>query len=360
MKVLFLIPYPLNTVPGQRLKFEQYFDYLKANDIEITVCSFISDGFYRILYKKGHYLKKVLYTIRGYFCRLLHVLQTRRFDAVYLFLWTAPFGPPLFEFLLKNMGRPIVYDIDDLVYLPHSSRANRFTRFLKNKERISFSMRIASQVIVCTRYLEKYALQYNPRVTNISSTIDTDKYFVKGPEAGSGRLVIGWSGSHSTSRYLHLLDNVLKALQDKYNIAIKVIGDAGFCIPGVRIEAQEWMLASEVSDLQQIDIGLYPLPDEEWVLGKSGLKALQYMGLGIPAVCSAIGEALNFIDDGVNGLLAKNEEEWIKKVSLLIESPDLRRRVGLAGRKTVEERFSVRANAPRYLKVIRDAQQDKT
>lgn len=355
MKVLFLLPYPVDTVPGQRLKFEQYFDYFRGNNIEIKVCSFISPRFYKILYKKGRYLTKILYTLKGYLLRLRHIFDAREFDVVYLFLWLAPFGPAALEFLLKKMNRPVIYDIDDLVYLPHSSEANKFTRFLKNKNRITVNMKMAEHIIVCTEHLRRYALQYNKNVTNISSTIDTRRYFVHNPYSNERKVVVGWSGSHTTSQYLHLLDDVLGKLQKKYGIGIKVIGDKDFQIPDVETEAQNWKLDTEVEDLQKIDIGLYPLPDEEWVLGKSGLKALQYMAVGIPVVCTAIGEAARFIQDNVNGFLAENKEDWLNKISLLIENPELRRRLGAAARKTVEERFSLEANAPRYLGILQEA-----
>ena len=69
-------------------------------------------------------------------------------------------------------------------------------------------------------------------------------------------------------------------------------------------------MPSEVQDLQEIDIGLYPLPDEEWVLGKSGLRALQYMGLGIPIVTTKIGANSRIIQDGENGFLVSDQKEW--------------------------------------------------
>ncbi len=352
MRVLFILPYPTDTVPGQRLKFEQYFTYLGENKIEIKICSFISPQFYKILYKKGHYLKKAFYAFKGYVSRLQNILDARKFDVVYLFLWSVPFGPPIFEFLLKKMNKPIIYDIDDLVYLPHYSDANRLFRSFKSKDRIPLSIKMADHVIVCTEYLKRYALQYNKNVTEISSTINTDTYFVNNCYSNDKKITIGWTGSHSTAPYLHLLDKVLKTVQKKYNVGIKVIGDKNFCIPGVDIDARDWNLKTEVQDLQEIDIGLYPLPDEEWILGKSGLKPKQYMALGIPAVCTRIGAVLDFIQDNQNGFLAETEEEWIQKLSLLIENPELRQKIGLAGRKTIEERYSVQVNAPTYLKII--------
>jgi glycosyltransferase involved in cell wall biosynthesis len=121
---------------------------------------------------------------------------------------------------------------------------------------------------------------------------------------------------------------------------------------GVRVEARPWTLAGETTDLAAMDIGVYPLPDEEWVLGKSGLKALQYMGVGVPVVASRIGAACDFIRDGVNGYLAGSIDEWIERLSRLIVDPSLRAKVGREGRATVEERFSVRVTAPIYLRII--------
>ena len=121
---------------------------------------------------------------------------------------------------------------------------------------------------------------------------------------------------------------------------------------GLDVGAQEWLLATEVEDLQEFNIGVYPLPSDEWVLGKSGLKALQYMGLGIPTVATAIGATLEIIRDGENGFLASSHEEWVQKLSQLLEDAELRRRMGANGRKTVEERYSVSANAHTYLEIL--------
>jgi glycosyltransferase involved in cell wall biosynthesis len=144
-------------------------------------------------------------------------------------------------------------------------------------------------------------------------------------------------------------------LQARYGMAIRVIGDPGFAIPGVEVEALPWRLESEVEDLLGIDIGLYPLPHEEWVLGKSGLKALQYMGLGIPTVLTPIGANLEIVTHGKNGFFADTEEEWIEVLTGLIQDAALREQIGRAGRKTVEDRYSVERNWPLYWKVVQGA-----
>src|SRR5688500_15331287 len=114
----------------------------------------------------------------------------------------------------------------------------------------------------------------------------------------------------------------------------------------------EWRSETEVSDLASIDIGLMPLPDDKWSKGKCGLKALQYMALGIPTVCSPVGVNSTIITDGENGFIADTKEEWIAKLKSLLHSPELRQRIGSAGRKTVEGEYSAKAQAPRVLKIF--------
>lgn len=351
-KVLFIVPFPLNCAPSQRLKFEQYFDYFRDNGIEIEVSAFVSPRFRRIIYKKGFYGRKIFYTLQGYLRRVRDVLRAKDFDVIYLHLEAAPFGPPVFEYIFSRiMRKPVIYDIDDVIYLPHASSANNFIKFLRFPRKIPAVIKLSSHVIVVTEHLKQFALRYNKNVTYIPPTIDTDRYFVKGP--GTGKVCVGWTGSHSTSQYLMLIRDVLLRLAEKYDISIKVFGDKNFRIEGLDIEAKDWSADTEVRDIQAIDIGLYPLPDTEWVLGKGGLKALQYMGMGIPAVCTRIGAVLGFIEDGVNGFLVSSEPEWTEAISRLIRDAGLRSRTGLAARKTVEERFSVKVNAPAYLSILR-------
>jgi glycosyltransferase involved in cell wall biosynthesis len=108
-----------------------------------------------------------------------------------------------------------------------------------------------------------------------------------------------------------------------------------------------------VQDLDELDIGIMPLPDDPWTRGKCGCKALQYMGLGIPAVCSPVGANKDIIEHGRNGLLATSEEDWVDTLTELLRSPDLRDRLGQAGRATVETGYSAEGQAPRMAALIR-------
>jgi glycosyltransferase involved in cell wall biosynthesis len=132
------------------------------------------------------------------------------------------------------------------------------------------------------------------------------------------------------------------------------MGDAGFKIDGLDMEAIAWTAENEVPILQRFDIGIYPLPlDNDWVLGKSGLKALQYMAVGVPVIATAIGANYRIIQDGVTGFLVKTPEEWIAKLEYLIDHPEIRKSVGSAGRKNVEDNYSLDVNAPVYLNILK-------
>jgi glycosyltransferase involved in cell wall biosynthesis len=356
-KILIICPHPLNVAPGQRLKYEQYFDYFKQNGFDVTVKPFMTIKFWKIVYKKGYFFQKVLWTLYGYFNRFILLFKIRKYNLTYVFLWVTPFGLPLFEWLTVKLAKKIVYDIDDMVFLGHSSEANRFIQNLKGRNKMIFLMKHSHHVITCTPALDNFVRQFNSNTTDISSTINTKTYKPKTNYKLNNPITLGWSGSHSTSKYLLLLEPVFEELL-KTNIDFHVlcIGNENFSFKNTNIplKAIPWKLETEVEDLSKIDIGLYPLPDEPWVYGKSGLKALQYMALGIPTLATAVGTNFRIIDDGKNGFLipVNNTQIWLNRIIDLVNSESLRQKIGMAGRKTVEEKYSVEANKDKYLHVL--------
>ena len=354
MRIHFLVPHPIDEAPGQRLKFEQYYERFRAQGFEVIHDPFYTSALYKRLGQPGLLWKMVLL---GGAClkRVRSLWNAWRSDVVYLFLEAVPAGPPIIEWIIVCLfRRPVVYDIDDLIYLKKPGSRDPFPTLFDRRRKVEYIMRVARHVIVCTPHLEKEARRLNQNVTRISSTIDTVKYTPRTDYSGP-RITLGWSGSFSTSSYLHLLDDVLRTLQAQYGVAVCVIGDPGFTIPGVEVEAIPWTSKSEVENLLRIDIGLYPLPCQEWDLGKSGLKALQYMGLGIPTVLNPFGANLDIVEHGKNGLFASTEKEWLKVLTELILNPSLRERIGKAGRRTVEARYSVAVNWPLYRDAVEKA-----
>lgn len=354
-RILVICPYPEGVAPSQRLKYEQYFDYFRENGYEITVSPFMNRKFWSIVYRKGYFFQKIFWTKMGYLRRIQDLFRLRKYDLVFVTLWVTPIGLPIMENLFARVARSLVYDIDDLIFLGHSSTANKMIAWIKGKRKMITLMKHADHVITCTPVLDRFVQKYNTHTTDISSTINTDAYVPVNPYTNDKKLVLGWSGSHSTAKYLHLLTPVLQKLREKYDFTLLVMGDANFRMEGIEVEAVSWSEAMEIPTLQRMDIGLYPLPDEPWVYGKSGLKALQYMALGIPTVAEKLGQDHanhRVIEHAVSGFLAHTEEEWITCISSLIENPQLRKSIGVAARKRVVEYYSVHANRDTYLDIL--------
>ena len=361
MKVLFIVPYPEHQAPSQRLKFEQYYRYFREAGITVEQRPFISPAFWKIVYKKGNLPAKIFHTLAGYGRRLVDVFRLRKYDLVYIHLWVTPLGPPLFEWLYCKMARASVYDIDDLVYLSDAkSSANGFVAFLKGRRKPIYLMKHTDHVITCTPYLDQFVRKYNANTTDISSTINTDLYRPKTNYALDNRpLVLGWSGSHSTSKYLYLLEPVFRRLkQEGIAFRLLVMGDPAFRIEGIDVEALPWKESYETEVISRFDIGLYPLPDEQWVYGKSGLKALQYMASGVPTIATAIGANFRIIRDGENGFLVQSPDDWYRRIRELAGDERLRQSMGSAAAKTVEEHYSINSNKETYLSILKKTAAD--
>ncbi len=351
MRVLFLVPHPIEGA-SSRYRVLQYIPHLEAQGISCTVSSFLSSGFYRIIYQKGRWGKKLGYFLVSTLRRLRDVLRSGRYDAVFVHLEAFPLGPPLIEWLLSLRHIPVVFDLDDAIFLPQRSGTNRAVNWLRASQKLPAILRWSRCVITCNDYLRDYVRQFNPNVYVIPTSVDTHT-FVPVPTRHRQKPVIGWIGSHSTTPYLHSLKQVLRRVADRHAFALKVVGASEpFQVSGVDVIQEPWTLAKDVLHFQDLDVGVYPLPNDPWVLGKTGFKTVQYMAVGVPCVVSRVGRNCEIIEDGVNGFLAGSEDEWVQKLGQLLEDPALRRRLGAAGRKTVEERFSLHRQIPLYLEVL--------
>jgi len=116
---------------------------------------------------------------------------------------------------------------------------------------------------------------------------------------------------------------------------------------------KSWSLDTEVADLQNFDIGIMPLPDNEWTRGKGGYKLLQYMAVGIPCIASPVGINMELIRDGENGFLAATEDQWYEKISLLTRDQELRKKMGMRGRDFVVKNYSFEVAAPKLISALR-------
>lgn len=356
-KLLVICPNPEKYAPGQRLKYEQYFDSWRKDGWEVDVEPFMSEKFQHIVYKKGNFLKKVWYTFTGYCRRIILLTKVSNYNLVYIFIWVTPFGPPLFEWMYWKTAKKVIFDIDDLVFLKNNPHEKKYLSWVKGKGKPIFLMEHADHVITCTPYLDGFVRKYNSKTTDISSTVDTEERYIPiNTYTNDHEIILGWSGSHSTAKYLYLLKNVLLKLKQHIDFKLLVMGDESFFIEGVSIEAVKWTEETEIETLQKMDIGLYPLPlNDEWVLGKSGLKAIQYSALGVPTIATNVGCNDRVILNNETGYLVKTDDEWVEKLLLLIRDASLRRQMGINARRHIITHYSLNANKNTYLKILNDA-----
>ncbi len=351
-KILIVCPYPKGVAPSQRLKFEQYYAWFEQNGYSVTIKPFIDEGFWQIVHKPGNILKKTIKSINGYLKRTALLFSIRKYDLVYIHLWVTPFGPPLFEWLYSSLAKKMIYDIDDLVYLKFN-RVSWYIRMMKGYRKPILLMKKADHVITCTPHLDKFVRQYNQQTTDISSTINTGLYRPKTDYSfRENKPILGWSGSHSTIWHMQTIFPALKKLKQSIDFKLVVMGAETLQEDGLDIEAIPWKEAYEVEVISRFDIGIYPLPDAEFVLGKSSLKALQYMALGIPTVATAVGTNFRVIEDGVSGFLVSSDEAWIKTLEKLMNDQQLRAATGSNAAKRVENYFSIHANQSVYLNIL--------
>ncbi|HEX5885804.1 MAG TPA: glycosyltransferase family 4 protein [Pyrinomonadaceae bacterium] len=358
MRILALMPSLFDTSPGQRYRFEQWDPLLRERGVDITYAPFEDEELHAAVHQPGMIGKKLRLVARGLARRLDLVKKVKDYDLVYILREAALLGPPVFERLIHQSGVPIVFDFDDAIFVSYRSPSNGYLSYLKFASKTKTICRIASHVMVGNPYLAEYARQVNDRVTVIPTTIDTQKYLAPPPKKSSGPPVIGWTGSYSTVQHLDTLRGALKKLAERESFRLRVIGTPAYDCPPVDVEAMRWRADTELEDLSAIDIGVMPLPDDRWSKGKCGLKALQFMALGIPTVCSPVGVNTDIIQDDQNGFIAGTEDEWVDKLSRLLRSHELRQRLGHAGRVTVEQKYSAITQAPRVYEIFKSVLRD--
>lgn len=357
-RMLVLCPYPQGVAAGQRLKYEQYFDDWRAAGWEIDVSSFMDRAMWDVVWEPGHLIAKALGVLRGYLRRIRDLFRVRRYDLVYVFMWVTPLGTSLSERLVRSQAKALVYDVEDNILGEQQGGAadnpNPIARFLKGASKARFLIRTADHVITSSPFLNDFCMKINAKraCTYVSSSVDTARFEPATCHNNERPVVIGWTGTFSSKVYLDLLRGVFQRLAAKLPFKLRVIGNFDYELPGVDLEVVRWNAEDEVAQLQALDIGVYPLPIDDWVLGKSGLKAIQYMAFALPCVATEVGTTPMLIRDGENGLLVRTEAEWEAALELLLRDPALRRRLGSAARKDAVALYSVAAIAGQYREII--------
>jgi len=353
-KILFIASHRPGRAPGQRFRFEQYFHFLQENGFECELSYIISEADDRVLYSKGNYAAKYRMHRRSIRRRRNDAARADEFDIIFIFREALVTGSTRFEKIFRKSKAKIIFDFDDAIWHLDVSEANRLFGFLKRPQKTGEIIAMSDLVFAGNAYLAGYAKKFNPGVEIIPTTIDTEEYRPVATQRDDSKITIGWSGSLTTIKHFEFAIPFLRETRKKYGdkISIKVIGDGTYVNEELGIKGLPWKKEDEIRELSSFDIGIMPLPDDEWAKGKCGLKGLQYMALGIPTIMSPVGVNTEIISEGENGFLATTTEEWVEKIDRLVQSEALRKKTGAAAMRTVEERYSVNAWKGKYLALM--------
>ena len=351
--IFFIVPYPFGEAPSQRFRFEQYLTFLEENGFKIEIHPFLNESTWKTLYREGNVWKKIIGITGSFYRRFLLLFQLRRANHIFIHREAAQLGPPIFEWIIaKVLRRKYIYDFDDAIWLPNYSETNARFQRLKSYWKVNYCMKWAEKITAGNAYLANYALQYNPTVQIIPTTIDTIHHHNRKCNQSTEKPTIGWTGTHTTMHYLDEIVPIIRDLENHFSFDFLIISNEPPSFELASLKFIKWTKETEIEDLAKITIGIMPLKQDIWSEGKCGFKGLQYMALEIATILAPIGVNKTIIEDSKNGFLAANPEEWKEKLTLLLENEVLRMRLGKEGKRTIDERFSVVANQEKYLKLF--------
>ncbi|MBI2933218.1 MAG: glycosyltransferase family 4 protein [Planctomycetes bacterium] len=338
---LFLLP--ARESPSSRFRVLQYLPRLQADGwtVRVSACTPsaeppVKDGMLRgMMHGLG--------TLVRVHNRLRAALRVTAYDMIFIERELLPPFTPSTEELVRLLNRNIVFDFDDSLFLRYSDQA---------VNPVALVAKMARTVIAANEFLGEWALRHNDNVWVLPTPVDTDR-FTPDRVLGDGRLLV-WTGISANLPALELVRPALSTLARKYrDLRLRIVCDRPPAFElGIPVEYVRWSPAVEVEAVRSADIGIMPLPDNDWTNGKAGYKVLQYMACGLPPIAAPYGVMSDVIDAGKCGLPAQDTDEWIEALDLFIGNAEMRASVGAAARKRAEDIYSVNALYPRWREVL--------
>ena len=357
MKVLALIPNQKGYSPGQRGSIELWEKVLTPAGVELDYAPFESEQLRQILYRPGNQARKALEMVRSYTNRLRLLDRLDDYDAVFVYREAALLGP---AFLEKRIARrkPIIYQLDDPLFVPYRSPANGLLSYLKFFSKVKEIIRMSTAVLVNSTPIREFAEQFNKNIWQVPSVVDLDKFEYRESDQDRSPVTVGWSGSPTTIKNIKMVEEPLRRISDEGQCKIRFIGAEDFGLSGVDYKAKRWNAETEVDDLREIQIGLVPLPnDNPWNPFKFIMKTAQYMSLGIVPVGTPMASNTEVISHGRNGFIAETDEEWVEFIKMLAEDHDLRKTMSREAARDAVDKYSLQGNSEKIINAFKSAAQ---
>ncbi|HSY52287.1 MAG TPA: glycosyltransferase family 4 protein [Thermoanaerobaculia bacterium] len=357
IRVLALASYPVEAA-SSRYRIVQFIGPLTARGIDVTFSPFLDASLFAALYEPGKLLPRLPRIAARILRRWGALFRASVADVVFVQREAMLFGPPFIEWLTTCLlRRPLVLDLDDATWVPYTSPVyGRLATFLKWSSKTDHLIRWAHVVICGSPNIETYVRSRSAAAVIIPTVVDVRRF--RPGDAGARSIpTIGWIGSHGTFHYLERLFPIFERLGRELPFRLMIVGSgqAEVRVPGVEVEYRPFRMEREVVDFQSIDIGVYPIADDEWSAGKAGFKAVQYMATGIPFVMSPVGVCATMGSPGQTHFAAVSDGDWLDALRSLVADAQLRSRMAAACRAFAEQHYDIDEQADALAVVIRNA-----
>ncbi len=261
--------------------------------------------------------------------------------------------------LVRHFAKRLVYDIDDAVF-QRDSFHRKGPKSCRRERLFRATVLAADAVIVGNECLRRCTAQIDStkQVYVVPTTVQPQYYHLTRHHRVGANVRLAWIGSSSTLQGLKLAQPHLWAASQKvHGLSLRLVCDRNIELDGIQVVLRPWAAATEAAELADADVGISWLPDDSWSRGKCGLKVLQYMAAGLPVVANRVGMNRHMVIHGETGLLADTPGEWADAIAQLAGDPELRRRMGAAGRRMVEQQYTVDRWGPRFARIIKQVAQ---
>ena len=341
VRVLALASYPVEGA-SSRFRIVQFIQPLAARGIDVTFSPFLDASLFAALYDPKKLVRRLPRVALRTLGRLADAFRTA--DVVLVQREAMLFGPPVIEWLAARLlRRPLLLDLDDATYIAVSSPVyGRMATLLKRPGKTDRLIRWARTVICGNPNLAGYAQARGAHTSVIPTVVDSRVFFPR-TSSSSDLPTIGWIGTHTTFPFLERLLPLFERLGRERRFRVRIIGSGHehVRIDGIEVETRTWDIDREAEDFRSLDIGVYPLADDDWNAGKSGLKAVQYMASGVPFVMSPVGVCAAMGRAGETHFTAVTDDDWLAALRRLLDDEELRRQMGQAGRVFAERCYSI-------------------